>query len=115
MKIPNEWIKEIIDAYDKSYAKSYALMECNKKLTKKQILGFLNNSLNKKWDYIPYQQEMFKLFLIKTVLHQLNPYVHQMTCGVNSNHDYLIPRIMQNDTPYLVCPTCGYVQLHIPL
>jgi len=38
---------------------------------------------------------------------------HPLTCGIDSRHDLLVPRIDGNDV-VLVCPTCGNVQQYIP-
>lgn len=38
---------------------------------------------------------------------------HEMTCGVDSQHALLVPKV-ENDVVSLVCPTCGYEQNHIP-
>lgn len=45
-------------------------------------------------------------------------WVHPLTCGENSKHKVLEPRISVNrflvDNLVLVCPDCGYTQTHIP-
>ena len=40
---------------------------------------------------------------------------HPLTCYHDSNHELLVPLIRDdNDSLFLRCPTCGYVQLYIP-
>ena len=39
---------------------------------------------------------------------------HPLTCGVNSQHENLVPRMTTSGICVLVCPTCGYVQDYIP-
>ncbi len=41
-------------------------------------------------------------------------YVHELTCGNDSNHQLLEALYTGTLGVYLSCPTCGYVQLHIP-
>jgi len=38
---------------------------------------------------------------------------HEMTCGVDSQHALLAPKVV-DDVVSLVCPICGYEQNHIP-
>ena len=40
---------------------------------------------------------------------QTNPFVHPLTCGVNSLHENLVP-ITINDEVVLICPDCDYTQ-----
>lgn len=35
---------------------------------------------------------------------------HPLTCGRNSEHQLLMPRMDHNKEKYLICPTCGYIQ-----
>lgn len=57
----------------------------------------------------------FKNFCVSIMTHQGSMNVHPLTCGVNSNHALLVPRIILPEaTHILVCPTCGYVQSCLP-
>ena len=56
------------------------------------------------------QYEKFKSFVVGILSHQTSSRVHPLTCGVNSSHEILVPRITIDNSHVLVCPTCGYVQ-----
>jgi hypothetical protein len=57
------------------------------------------------------QYARFKQFCISILSHQTSQRIHPLTCGVNSSHELLVPRITLSDYVHvLVCPTCGYVQ-----
>jgi hypothetical protein len=58
-----------------------------------------------KTDYAIFEKFCFQIFTM-----QANPYAHQLTCGVDSEHACLVPRITTGGVCVLVCPTCGYVQ-----
>ncbi len=40
-------------------------------------------------------------------------FVHELTCGRDSRHEALVAKEV-NGSVVLVCPTCAYVQNHIP-
>jgi hypothetical protein len=44
---------------------------------------------------------------------QQRTHIHPLTCRQNSNHDLLVPAVKGEDA-VLVCPTCGFLQEHIP-
>ena len=44
---------------------------------------------------------------------QRTEHVHPLTCGRDSSHPLLRPRLTDNRV-VLVCPECAYFQLHIP-
>jgi hypothetical protein len=54
--------------------------------------------------------EKFEKFCDQIFEHQCNCSVHPLTCGVDSSHLDLVPRITTKGALVLVCPTCGYVQ-----
>jgi hypothetical protein len=55
--------------------------------------------------------ESFKKFCADIFAHQGSIAVHPLTCGVDSNHELLVPRLIFYENKHvLVCPTCGYVQ-----
>lgn len=57
------------------------------------------------------EYEKFKNFAVNILAHQSSVSVHPLTCGVDSNHELLVPRITLTDNLHvIVCPTCGYVQ-----
>ncbi len=42
-------------------------------------------------------------------------YVHPLTCGRDSSHPILKPKLrLKDNAVVLVCPKCGYIQKHIP-
>lgn len=49
-------------------------------------------------------------FLVNLFISQGDYSKHGLTCGVNSSHDILMPRIDSSGNKYLICPTCGYIQ-----
>lgn len=72
------------------------------------------NEFNKR--YIPPKTktkvEVFEKFCneIFTIQATPHPYSQHLTCGVDSEHACLVPRITTGGVCVLVCPTCGYVQ-----
>lgn len=55
-------------------------------------------------------KEKFDKFCDQIFEQQTNCSVHPLTCGVDSSHLNLVPRITTKGILVLVCPTCGYVQ-----
>lgn len=45
---------------------------------------------------------------------QSNPYVHPLTCGVDSRHEVL-DAVEKDGEVILSCPTCGWVQNPLPM
>jgi hypothetical protein len=123
MNIPKEWIEDIqsilfkhlpmfdIHLYHKSkfnleeYNDEYIKKEINKSIHWWLILPF-----NENWQIPKGQEDNFKDFFIRIASHQLMKNMHPLTCGVNSNHDSLFPRINSNGDCLLVCSDCGYIQ-----
>jgi len=57
---------------------------------------------------------MTKTQLFKKIkLYQKDIHSHPLTCGNNSMHENLIPKIMGDDV-ILLCTECDYIQTHIP-
>jgi len=72
---------------------------------------------NKKYRlYLPIKDyEAFRVFSISLMAHQASRAIHPLTCGVDSNHELLVPRMTLSDHMHVyVCPTCGYVQEAVP-
>lgn len=44
---------------------------------------------------------------------QACPWVHPLTCGNDSRHEPLAPRVVDRDV-ILACPSCDYIQRHVP-
>lgn len=110
MNIPEDWLEEI-------YAKvgrSRCLPSRNEEV-RSSIKNIIDMQLNKGWVLQPSLHRYFKDFFIKIISHQTNPFTHMLTCGVNSKHSLLLPRISDNHTLYLVCPTCGWIQLNVEI
>jgi hypothetical protein len=107
MKIPKEWIEEALniicdDRIPVHMRPSFFRVE-------KEVYEYVNSQFNENWEYSKYSEE-FKQFFINTIVNQCNPRTHGLTCGVNSEHAMLVPRVSYNYNPYLVCPTCGWIQ-----
>lgn len=74
---------------------------------KGHIREYLDMPFNKDHTKVDKNQEDL---LITYAARQCRPDCHPMTCGVNSQHHLLVPRLIGHDV-YLVCPTCGYLQV----
>jgi hypothetical protein len=109
MKIPKEWIEEALQKI------------CNKEIPislrpsitriEKEIDNYLNSDFNSNWEVIDANTiDYFKQFIIQVIVSQCHPYSHSLTCGINSEHASLVPRITKSGVLYLVCPSCGYIQ-----
>jgi hypothetical protein len=107
MQVSQSWIDQIVELI-KSKSHIFA------KKSDEHI-----RTLVEKWFLLPYnvsytlscdQYDKFQYFLINVVAHQLNNSVHPLTCGVDSSHALLVPRIDYNNNNYLICPTCCYIQ-----
>lgn len=46
--------------------------------------------------------------------HQLDPNLHPLTCGVDSNHRPLVPAMTTKGHVVLRCADCSYMQSHVP-
>ena len=51
--------------------------------------------------------------LERIAAHQANPYVHPLTCGMDSGHENLEGFELEGQV-HLRCPTCGWVQSSLP-
>jgi len=112
MKIPHEWVSEICNnlirlnrmfpSDDTDYETIFSL--------------YWHTDFNNAWDIKqdPRLIEIFKPFFIRIAIQQCNYSTHQFTCGIDSGHAFLVPRITPNGTRYLVCPICGYAEFHSP-
>lgn len=74
------------------------------------VIDYVSSDYNNKWHIPKDTEETFKEFFYNIVKTQCNPYFHPLTCGVDSNHELLVPRMDYQGNKYLICPTCGYVQ-----
>lgn len=111
MKLPQEWIEEIVNK-----------LKDNKRLFKafgnyrdipdseyyEAVQKYLDMPFNKEWECNPDRIDMFKDFCISIITHQCMSNMHPLTCC--SDHEILVPRIDFTGECYLVCPTCGYIQ-----
>ena len=105
MKIPEEWLSKIYEDI------SGWAPHISPKGVEDIVKDYLNSRFNDNWNILPRQYVTFEKFFISVVAHQCNVNVHQLTCGVDSMHQALQPRITRyDDKCYLICPTCGYVQ-----
>lgn len=108
MEIPQSWIDEILSKLD-----SNILIRPAARRIEKELIEYINLPINKSWDIPIGQKSDFKKFFIDTICSQINPFTHGLTCGINSEHALLVPRIHYDNRGYLVCPTCGYIQFHV--
>jgi len=49
-------------------------------------------------------------YFMGMIIRQTDYTIHPLTCGKDSNHALLVPRLDHNKNKYIICPTCGYVQ-----
>lgn len=56
------------------------------------------------------KKEQFEKFCEQIFETQANTHCYGFSCGVDSAHASLVPRITSGGNFVLVCPTCGYVQ-----
>lgn len=73
----------------------------------------INLPFNKAYSaYLPLiTYNRFRDFCVSMFAHQGSICIHPLTCGVDSSHELLVPRIIISDNLHvIVCPTCGYVQ-----
>jgi hypothetical protein len=119
--IPQDWIDTIKENIQKSFRENTFLTNPTTEKLDENIKSVLELPINKEW-HIPHfrdekHREIFRTFFIDTMCHQLTPYYHPFTCGVGGgSHCNLIPRITDDGSPYLLCPTCGWIQYthHLP-
>lgn len=71
---------------------------------------FFSSPFNKSWICPINQVEKFIPFAIQIISHQLDISYHPLTCGVDSGHKNLVPRITYEGNFFIICPTCGYIQ-----
>lgn len=121
MNIQKEWLDVI---YDKLKELSYIPNNIGNSTTKElqtveryisqaiwsNINDWLDYSFNDEWEIPKGLEEQYKQFFINILTHQLNVSIHPYTCGINSNHTDLVPRISYDSECFLVCPDCGYIQ-----
>lgn len=48
--------------------------------------------------------------IVAIAAYQQNPHVHPLTCGVDSNHNLLVPEYLDEINITLRCPDCSYQQ-----
>lgn len=108
MKIPQEWVDEAL----KQITEKQLPIESRPSMfrVEKEIDAYINSDFNKNWNLEPYFHEAFRSYFIGAIVSNCNPYSHGLTCGVDSDHLALVPRITKMGAVYFVCPTCGYIQ-----
>lgn len=114
MKIPREWIEEIVVRLkeNKSFFKLFS-NDIKDSEYYEVIQRFLNSDSNREWQFSPNLEDTFREFCVSTIAHQCMGNMHPLTCGVGGGtHADLVPRIHSNGDCYLVCPTCGWIQLN---
>ena len=111
MKIPEEWLSEI---YNNLLERSIIERPCLSRI-ESDVIDHLNSQINIAWSFSESQAKEFKNFFISTIISQCNPWTHGLTCGIDSNHALLVPRIDSQNKCYLLCPSCGWVQYNSPI
>ncbi len=98
----NEMIEK---AYERMTKSNYSLSENNIKKYLKKYIEMPFNALH----MCGKTDKNLEDLLIGYAATQCNNNQHPMTCGVNSQHELLVPRLSGSNV-FLVCPTCGYLQ-----
>lgn len=108
MKIPQEWIDEAL----KKITENQLPIDQRPALSRveKEIDAYINSDFNKNWVLDPYFYDAFRYYFVGAIVSNCNPMSHGLTCGVDSNHAALVPRITNMGAIYLICPSCGYIQ-----
>ena len=79
------------------------------------VENYFNSSTMKSWHCPQKFKDEFKEFCINTISHQCWANMHPLTCGIGGgSHGLLEPRITDSGQKYLVCPTCGWIQINLP-
>lgn len=109
--VPEEWF--VIAAktlFDKNKEKTFYSHDLT--TYTENVLEYIKSDFNSNWwlDRKHVDNESIKSFILGIIIHQCDPFIHPLTCGVDSGHDLLVPRVDCNGNKYLICPSCGYVQ-----
>lgn len=112
MKVPQDWIDTIILNL-KARPDLFKAFGNRRVIPDDEYIDavqkFLDMPFNKEWNFDAKRYgEKFKGFFISIVTHQCYQNMHPLTCC--SAHAILVPRINFKEEPYLVCPTCGWIQ-----
>jgi hypothetical protein len=108
MKIPQDWLSEYYRRLEGNI-----MIRPSLKRIEKEVEAYINHPFNANWELPSHQEEDFKEFFISTLLNQTNPLTHGLTCGVDSQHYLLVPRMDYRNKCYLICPTCGHIQYSV--
>ena len=111
MKIPREWTSEICN----KLIEQIVIEKPEVFVIVATVDNYVNSQFNLAWTFSETQSQEFKKFFIATVVHQCNPWTHGLTCGIDSEHALLVPRIDSENKCYLICPSCGWVQYNSPI
>ena len=80
----------------------------------------ISTDFNREWE-VPFKEgsdeyKKYEDFFIRVYSHQCLACMHPLTCGVGGgSHDILVPRINSLGDLYMVCPTCGWIQMNMPI
>ena len=77
-----------------------------------EIRKYLNQDFMRKYHPPKKCKEQYEQFLVSVAIQQCNKWTHPLTCGVDSKHKLLVPKFDYQGEPYLICPTCGMVQIY---
>jgi hypothetical protein len=123
MKVPAEWLETLktllFDDLRMTHFGWYHRFRAGtlnedgiKELISNKVEEYMNHPFNTKWEIPNYEGylEKFKGTFIGIAKHQLSKNMHPLTCGSDSNHQNLFPRISIDGHCIIVCADCGYVQ-----
>ncbi len=80
----------------------------------RSVENYFQSSTMKEWHCPQNFKDEFKEFCINTISRQCWANMHPLTCGIGGGtHALLEPRITDSGQKYLVCPTCGWIQMEI--
>lgn len=122
MKIPQEWIEDIVNILKQRPEMFDHKIMFGKSIEDHEyhnaIEEFLKIYFNQVWEFdIKKHGEKFRPFFVSIVAHQVMNNMHPLTCGISGNHANLLPRIDFRGENYLICPTCGWLQVaqYVPI
>jgi uncharacterized Zn-finger protein len=111
MKIPQDAKDTIVSNIKKGHPFGFvSFLSRSEKEIGKSLDDYINIPFNVAYEPPGIFKKEFLEYFIYVANHQVNSAVHPLTCGTNSNHELLVPRLDYQGNGYLICPTCGYVQ-----
>lgn len=111
MKIPQDIKDTIVSNIKDGHPFGFvSFLNKPEKAIRKALDDYLAIPFNEAYEPPNFHQKEFLNYFVYVATHQINSAVHPLTCGTDSSHEILVPRMDYQGNGYLVCPTCGYVQ-----